>query len=108
MSGTVVRIELDRDAAPVGGRAAGRVTGLPEGAASVVQLLRRVSGAHATEEKVVAEETLTARGGEASFTLDVPAAGPMSYAGKTFSVTWHVRLEAPTVIEADLTVTPAM
>jgi hypothetical protein len=57
-----------------------------------LELLWRTSGLCQTEEKVVARQTLTPSGAqETPFQLKIPAAGPMSYAGKAFSITWCVR-----------------
>ena len=99
-------IDLDAGRVSVDGKVTGRLTPAPPGGA-LVELVWRTSGKCEPEEKVVARDEVAPG---ASFALRVPAAGPMSYAGKTFSVTWFVRARTagggPTV-EQDVTVVPA-
>jgi len=107
MNDTTPRITLDRESVPVGGHVTGRVSGARDAETLAAQLLWRTSGECMPEEQVVAEEALSPQGGEAPFSLDVPAAGPMSYAGRSFSIAWVVRVNTTAPVEHPLTVTAA-
>jgi hypothetical protein len=77
-------------------------------AALTLELLWRTSGLARSEEKVVESLSLSPSGTqETPFQLKVPAAGPISYAGKTFSITWCVRIASATPTEKTFTVVPA-
>jgi len=106
-------IELDSLAVAAGDHLTGRVIlgGSAPGplAALALELLWRTSGLSKTEEKIVVSQTLPSSGAQGSaFQLKVPAAGPISYAGKTFSITWCVRVASATPAEKIFTVVPAL
>ena len=113
MTDTPPRLELKRDAAAVGDQIEGKV--IADAAhtrnAAVplsVELLWRTTGECRTEETLVAQEQVRLQGDRpASFSLRVPPAGPMTYAGKAFSIHWFVRLTADGAVEAPLTVLAA-
>jgi len=113
MSDTPLRLELNAEAATVGEEIKGKVTGDPAamprpGATVSVELLWRTSGECQSEERVVAQEKLSLQGAPpASFSLRVPGAGPMTYAGRAFAIDWFVRLTPERAIEAPLTVVAA-
>jgi len=106
---TSVTLKLETDTVAVGDVLKGRLLA-PEapGAPVTVELLWRTEGTCETEEKVVAAAEVTfADASQTPFELTVPAAGPMSYAGKLFTIRWFVRLHAQTVTETPLTVRAA-
>ena len=108
---TTPTLELASDSVHVGDAVTGRVHADAGALAGpiTVELVWRTRGRCEPEEKVVDATTLTcADASEAPFTLTVPAAGPMSYAGETFSVDWVVRLAGGPHIEKSLTILPAL
>lgn len=114
MSGTPVHIELHTETAVVGESVRGHLLAgadVGEGVhnEATVELLWRTSGLGDAEEQVVADQQVHMEGSpEAPFALDVPAAGPMSYAGQTFSINWFVRIAGRQDTERPLTVTAAV
>jgi len=120
MNGTSARIELASEVVAAGENLTGRVLPGPSAfakaaadpsapdAALAVEILWRTSGLCEAEEKVVLSQTLKLAGPqETPFQLKVPAAGPMSYAGKTFSITWCVRIASERPAERAFTVVAA-
>ena len=96
-----MNIELESNVVRVGDTISGRV--IPADKPCTVELAWHTHGQCEGEEKVVASTTTA----EGAFTLAVPAAGPMSYAGKRFSVSWCVRTVGETSIEKTITVESA-
>ena len=79
-------LKLDADTVRVGEAVTGSLSGDTD--AETVELLWRVEGECETDERVV--DTVGVDAGQ-GFRLTVPAAGPMSYSGQLFTVSWHVR-----------------
>ena len=110
MNGAAERIELTSNTVAAGENIAVRVLPDPSApdAGGALELLWRTSGLCKTEERVVVSHTLTPCGPqETSFQLTIPAAGPISYAGKTFSIAWFVRIASAAPAERVFTVVPA-
>jgi hypothetical protein len=106
MSETRPGISLAGDILAVGEELKGRVVGMPPpGAAVFVDLLWRTTG----EERIVAAAEAASTGThERHFSFLIPAAGPMSYAGQTFSIEWFVRVAKDPSTEKRFTVTAGM
>ena len=110
MSDADFAIDLETETVAVGEEVKGHVSASadtkagPDAPASV-QLLWRTSGECKPEEKIVADQdVLVDESGRAAFRLQVPAAGPMTYAGQTLSISWCVRISAEQPVEKALTV----
>jgi hypothetical protein len=99
-------LSLDAERVPVDGKVSGRVKAGASANVLAVELLWRTSGKCEPEEKVTARDEVAPG---APFEFRVPAAGPMSYEGKTFSVRWFVRTrtDAGELAEKGFTVTAA-
>lgn len=113
MTSIDLTVELDTDTVAVGNEVRGRVRAGSSAAGTdapvLVQLLWHTSGRCDSEEKVVAAQHVspTAPGG-GRFRLHVPEAGPMTYAGRTFSIHWCVRIADGPTAQAALTVVAAV
>jgi len=113
MNQAFASIELDSTAIAAGEDLTGRViqgeSAPAIDAAVTLELLWRTSGLSQAEEKIVVSQTLPPFGAQGSaFQLKVPEAGPISYAGKTFSITWCVRIVSAVPAEKTFTVVPAL
>lgn len=110
MNGTSARMELVSETVACGENLRGRVFPDPSApdAGLTLELLWRTSGLCKAEEKVVlSQPVILSSAQEIPFLLKIPAAGPMSYVGKTFSITWWVRIASANPAEAAFTVVPA-
>ena len=98
-------IRLDASTAECGGSVAGSAVWDGGGAAEVA-LRWSTSGHGAVDSASVATQALS--GGDATFSLAVPADGPMSFEGSLVSVRWEVVLRVGESSEsAEVTVLPA-
>jgi len=114
MSDVTFAIELETTTVAVGDEVKGHVSASADTKSgsdtpTFVELLWRTGGECESEEKIVAsQDVLPDESGRAAFRLQVPAAGPMTYAGRTLSITWCVRMSAEQPVEKPLTVVAAV
>ena len=114
MSDVTFAIELETTTVAVGDEVKGHVSASADtkagpGASSSIHLLWRTSGDCKSEEKIVAsQDILPDESGRAAFRLRVPPAGPMTYTGRTLSISWCVRISAEQSVEKPLTVVAAV
>lgn len=98
-------IRLDATTSECGGSVVGTAA-WDGGGAAEVSLGWSTSGDGAVDSAVVDTASLT--GGEATFSLAVPAEGPMSFEGSLVAVRWEVVLRAGETTEiAEVAVLPA-
>ncbi len=107
-------LELETETVAVGDEVKGYVSAPADtkagpGVPASVQLLWRTSGECESEEKIVASQDIPLdESGRAALRLRVPAAGPMTYAGRTLSISWCVRIPAEQPVEKGLSVVAAL